>query len=472
MSSRVSFGRMCLYNPNLLPVKLAPWILKETQKSSLPILSKPLPNGDARITRIEMGRFDGVRPRSAGSNARLGEHGTRVRPPVVRITTEDGNTGFGVSHLPSDKAQSLLGATVRNLFTREDAGSQTPHNVLDFPLWDLVGKAAGLPVHALVATSQTAEPLRVRCYDTSLYFDDLHLADDDAAAALIAQEAHDGWERGHRAFKIKVGRGGRHLPVEAGTRRDIAIIRAVREAVGPNAALMIDANNGWNLNLTKQVLAETADCKLYWVEEAFHEDAVLYRDLKEWLQTREIATLIADGEGEASPSLIHWGREGWIDVIQYDIFGYGFSRWIALGRSIADTNIGSGPHHYGAHLGNYITGHLSRALPRFQYVEWDEVTAPGIEAPGYTINEGGGNNSRHPRLRPDIRRNYFPPQRSGERFFGSNLTVLRKDTLEYGNSYSGRFGAIQNDGFRRTSRELYQGIPIRSGRNQPLLCRY
>lgn len=361
---------------------------EKTTKSLPPILSRPLPNADARVTRIEMGRFDGIRPRSAGSNARLGEHGTRVRPPVVRVTTDDGNSGFGVSPIGPEKAESLLGTTIRDLFTAEDAGVQTPHNELDFPLWDLVGKSVGLPIHALVAPEPTDEPLRVRCYDTSLYFDDLHLPDDGAASALIAQEARDGWERGHRAFKIKVGRGGRHMPVEAGTQRDIAIIRAVREAVGPGATLMIDANNGWNLNLTKQVLEATADCKLYWVEEAFHEDSVLYRDLKEWLQARGIATLIADGEGEASPSLIQWGREGLIDVVQYDIFGYGFSRWIALGRSIASTNIGSGPHHYGAHLGNYITGHLSRALPRFQYVEWDEVTAPGIDAPGYAIHEG------------------------------------------------------------------------------------
>lgn len=361
---------------------------EKTPMSPPPILVRSLPNPDARITRIEMGRFDGIRPRSAGSNARLGEHGVRVRPPVVRVTTDDGNSGVGVSSVSSEKAQSLLGRTVRELFTAADMGVQTPHNVLDFPLWDLVGKSAGLPVHTLVAQSSTDEPLRVRCYDTSLYFDDLHLADDGAAANLLAGEARDGWERGHRAFKIKVGRGGRHMSVEAGTRRDIAIIRAVREAVGPGATIMIDANNGWNLNLTKQVLGETADCELYWVEEAFHEDSVLYRDLKEWLQARGMKTRIADGEGEASPSLIAWGREGLIDVIQYDIFGYGFSRWIALGRSIAETNIGSGPHHYGAHLGNYITGHLSRALPRFQYVEWDEVTAPGIDAPGYVLHEG------------------------------------------------------------------------------------
>ena len=50
------------------------------------------------------------------------------------------------------------------------------------------------------------------------------------------------------------------MELEKGTRRDIAIIRAVRKAVGPDCPIMIDANNGYNLNLAKRVLDETADC--------------------------------------------------------------------------------------------------------------------------------------------------------------------------------------------------------------------
>src|SRR5690606_30080249 len=122
-------------------------------------------------------------------------------------------------------------------------------------------------VYAL-ASGRPPEPLGVACYDTSLYFDDLHLADDAAAAALIASEAREGHERGHRAFKIKVGRGARHMPPEEGTRRDIAVVRAVRDAVGPDAALMIDANNGYTLNIAKRVLDATADCRVLWLEEA------------------------------------------------------------------------------------------------------------------------------------------------------------------------------------------------------------
>ena len=48
----------------------------------------------------------------------------------------------------------------------------------------------------------------------------------------------------------------------------------------------------------------------------------------------------------------------------------------------------SAPHHYGRHLGNYVSGHLAAAINGFTFVEWDEVTTSGISASGYTIVEG------------------------------------------------------------------------------------
>src|SRR5690606_27126336 len=134
----------------------------------------------------------------------------------------------------------------------------------------------------------------------------------------------------------------------------ILIIRAVREAVGPDARLMLDANNGYNLNLARHVLSETADCNIYWLEEAFHEDAVLYHDLKEWLERQGLHVLIADGEGDASPRLLDWARDGLIDVVQYDIISHGISRWLETGRQLDGWGVASAPHHYGTIYGNYV----------------------------------------------------------------------------------------------------------------------
>lgn len=51
------------------------------------------------IARIEWGSLEGRRPRSAGCNARLGEHGAVVHLPLARVTTADGAIGFGWARL-------------------------------------------------------------------------------------------------------------------------------------------------------------------------------------------------------------------------------------------------------------------------------------------------------------------------------------------------------------------------------------
>jgi L-alanine-DL-glutamate epimerase-like enolase superfamily enzyme len=346
---------------------------------------------DSHITQIEWAPAAAMRPRAAGYNARLQGHGLHAQMPLARITTADGARGFGFCRVGWDEAAVLLGQPADDLL--KIAPGEPPHltesaRPFEFPLWDLLGQRAQQPVYKLVAQARPDEPLCVPCYDTSLYIDDLHLDSDEEAAALIANEALEGRPRGHTAFKIKVGRGGRHMPLEQGTRRDIAVIRAVRDAVGPAATLMIDANNGYNLNLAKRVLAETADCRLFWLEEAFHEDRVLYEDLREWLDRERIDTLIADGEGEASPNLLTWAQAGVIDVVQYDIFSYGFSNWLHTGAQLDGWNVRTAPHHYGRCLGNYVSGHLATAIDRFTFVEWDEAASPLVDASAYRIERG------------------------------------------------------------------------------------
>lgn len=351
--------------------------------------------GDPRIVRIELGTLAGRRPRHAGSNARLGDHGIAVPLPLVQLTDEEGATGFGACRAAPEALAPLVGERLSALFDPA-RGVADRWLAAEYAVWDLAGRRAGRPVYALAAAVNGRDAptsLRVPCYDTSLYFDDLHLADDDEAAALIASEAREGFARGHRAFKIKVGRGARHLPVEQGTRRDILVIRAVRAALPasglpPEPPILIDANNGYTLNLAKRVLRETADCGVRWLEEAFHEDPVLYRDLRDWLAAEGLGTWIADGEGDAAPRLLDWARDGLIDVVQYDIFSHGFTPWLATGRRLDAWGRRSAPHHYGRLYGNYAAGHLAAALDGFTYVEWDEATAPGLDTSAYRIEDG------------------------------------------------------------------------------------
>ena len=344
-----------------------------------------------RIAAIEWGTLVGHRPREAGCNSRIAVHGQDVQVPLARITAADGSSGFGPCRpFTQADAEAYLGEQVDDLISLEQ-GVAARARSLEFPLWDLLGQRSGRPVYRMLAEQagkSTDEPLRVPCYDTSLYIDDLHLATDEAGASLIASEAGYGYEHGHRSFKIKVGRGARHMPLLEGNRRDVAVIRAVRDAVGAEATILIDANNGYNLNIARQILTETDDCDIFWLEEAFHEDAALYEDLHAWIEREGLSVRIADGEGQASPMLLDYARDGFVDIIQYDIFSHGLTKWLETGAQLDAWNVGAAPHHYGRHVGNYVSGHLAAALEGFLFVEWDEVSTPGLDGSAYQVEEG------------------------------------------------------------------------------------
>lgn len=343
-----------------------------------------------KIVKVEWARLEGQRPRAAGCNARLGMHGLTTRTPIVRITTNDGATGFGACFADPATYSRLLDANTNSLFS-SNHGVNDEWLPFEYPIWDLIGTLESLPVYALAARVVGQPPplkLQASCYDTSLYIDDLHLSNDEAAVQLMVEEARAGMRRGHTAFKLKVGRGARHMPLEAGTRRDILVIKAVREAIGCRAQLMLDANNGYNLNLAKRVLEETAACNIYWLEEAFHEDQVFYQDLSDWMRSNGMRILIADGEGEASTHLLDWAAKRLINVVQYDIFGHGFTRWLHTGKHLDSLNVLSAPHHYGGHYGNYVACHLAGAIQHFASVEWDESHTPGIDGSRYSIESG------------------------------------------------------------------------------------
>lgn len=341
------------------------------------------------LEKIEFARLRGKRARSAGANARLGVHGTSCEVSLVRITI-DGTTAYGASRMTPEQAQAWIGKKVGDLFDESGMILEPYRLALEYPLLDWLGRRWNLPVYAMVqgADAVSGDGLVVPCYDTTLYFDDLHLADDKDAVALLQEEARQGYEKGHRHFKIKVGRGGMHMPLMEGTRRDIAIVEGVREVAGPDGKLMIDANNGYNLNLTKQVLTALSDVGLYWIEEMFHEDFELYKDLKSWLRERDQRVLIADGEGDASSRLLDWAMQGYVDVLQYDIIHPGFTHWLELGARLDEHGLLAAPHCYGNAYGIYALGHLSAAVRGFQFVEWDDIAIEGMDASAYSVREG------------------------------------------------------------------------------------
>jgi muconate cycloisomerase len=174
---------------------------------------------------------------------------TAVNFVFVRIETRDGLVGWGEAAClggptwSEESAESiavtleryvapwLIGRDAAQLealrleMARRVQGNPFARAAVEMALWDLNGRALGVPVHRLLGG-------RVR--DRVPLSWSLAVGDADAELA----EARDLVARGHRIFKIKTAA----RPVAA----DVARVRAIREAVGPAVKLRVDANQGWD----------------------------------------------------------------------------------------------------------------------------------------------------------------------------------------------------------------------------------
>lgn len=114
---------------------------------------------------------------------------------------------------------------------------------IEIALWDLAGKAAGVPAWRLLGVD---EGRPVECNATL----------SAAAPEAVAADAVEWAERGFGTFKLKLGAAG-----------DVAQARAVREALGPEARVRVDANESWEPERAPAILDELAELDIELAEQ-------------------------------------------------------------------------------------------------------------------------------------------------------------------------------------------------------------
>lgn len=123
---------------------------------------------------------------------------------------------------------------------------------LDLALWDAAARAADGSITDLLGRHRTA----VRAYGSGV---NLHYPLDD----LVAQVRR--WvDAGFDAVKVKVGKPG--------LAEDVDRIAAVRDVLGPDRALMIDANQRWDLDRATTSVETLSRFDLAWIEEPLRAD--------------------------------------------------------------------------------------------------------------------------------------------------------------------------------------------------------
>jgi muconate cycloisomerase len=189
------------------------------------------------------------------------------------------------------------------------AGNAFTKAAVEMALWDLAAKAAGRPVYELLG-GKVRESAATKWSVSGR---------PPAEAAEIARRAKD---RGFRAMKVKVG---------LGVDDDVARVAAVREAVGPDIKLGVDANGGWN----DPAAAIAAIERLKPLGIAFVEQPVWAGDPEEMAAVRREAGLpiIADESIYSLGDARQLARAGACDVFSIYI---GKSGGIGPAKALAD----------------------------------------------------------------------------------------------------------------------------------------
>lgn len=213
-------------------------------------------------------------PVAAANSVRLGVGRARKRDAVVvKVTTAGGLVGWGESH--HGRAHSSIAHLIKHALRPLVLGMNATdvHGVwkriydaqlvamgtgaacvlamsgIDMALWDVRAKAVGWPLYRLLGGA--SRPLRAYAGGVALGWQE---------PVALVDEARAHVEAGYRAVKLRLGD-----TVE----RDLARVRAVRKALGPDITILTDANAAYTLADARRVIPELDELDVGWLEEPF-----------------------------------------------------------------------------------------------------------------------------------------------------------------------------------------------------------
>ena len=257
-----------------------------------------------RIDKIELLYFRAHYPRLHGFNAIKGYHGFGGETPIGRISTNQGASGWGVLSDGLDVAQQvkqlLLGKELTDVFACEEGILDDSWKVFDLALHDLAARILEIPVSKMINPDAVSQ---VRMYDGAIYMNDLIPEDKPWGPQKVLDDCAYDVALGHRALKIKIGRGHMFMEHDAGMRRDIELVNRIHDLF-PSLTLMVDANDGYTVQDVKDFLTGIKNVPLYWFEEPLREEEHSFRELKEFMKLHCPETRIADGESRTDIPLL------------------------------------------------------------------------------------------------------------------------------------------------------------------------
>jgi len=224
---------------------------------------------------------------------------------------------------------------------------------VDIALWDIVGKARGVPLYKLLGGKCRD---KVPVYATALYPEE---------PSKVAKKARAFAEQGFRGVKIKVG-----FDLD----QDVRIVRAVREELGKEFVVMTDANQGYTVDVALKAAGAFADCGAFWLEEPlFVEDIAGHARLR-----AEAKVPIAVGENlHTCYAFENFVLRGAVDFLQPDVArAGGISEIQKIAEMASQHNVPISFHTWGDGVALAASVHLSAALKECTLMELDYTYNP------------------------------------------------------------------------------------------------
>jgi L-alanine-DL-glutamate epimerase-like enolase superfamily enzyme len=313
---------------------------------------------------------------------------------IVKVTTDGGITGYGESY--NGRAPLAVAATIattlNDLFTGLVATETTAlwhrfedrvlanHGTcaacvcamsgIDMALWDIRGKAAGLPLYRLLGGSPAPVPAYAGGFALGY-----------AAPAALAEEAQACAERGYQAVKARLG---------ATLARDTERLMALRTAL-PSAALMADANCRYSPADVRAMMPVLTETGAEWLEEPFPP----YAD-RNWRAAAGIARLpLAAGEN----CYTRYDFQRLIDAGAVSVLQPDLSRCGGITEALRIAALASGAGlpvcTHGCHTGLNMAAsvHFLASIDRAWYFEGDGSTDNPLRtracSASYSLNDDG-----------------------------------------------------------------------------------
>lgn len=309
--------------------------------------------------------------------ANSAERHSRRGTTLVKVIADEGVFGWGEAYGPPLGVRSFIDTYLKPrllgldpfriefhwLKIQTHKGVPTgPMGGIDIALWDLKGRALGVPIYDLLGGKCIEE---IQPYATGFFFAE----DDPDSTEYLERETQEAVRKGFKALKMKIG---------FGKERDIRRIRKVREIAGESMTLMVDANQAYDLMTCLELAPHLEQARIRWLEEPLHWQSFEgYQKLRQ-----KVSFAIAAGEAEYSyQGFIEAIRNRLVDVIQPDLAAIGgltIARRVAL---LAEAfQVDFQPHAFGTiltlpasiQLMAALTNHQGWLLfPRPVMLEWD-----------------------------------------------------------------------------------------------------